>query len=266
MSTQSDLKPVTIPWIQAQKFKNQITMLTAYDYITSVLVDEAGVDIILVGDSVATVLYGEKNTLSVTMDDMIRHTSSVTHGTKRALVIGDMPFMSYQVSPEQGVANAGRFLKEARAQAIKLEGGTEIAGTVKAITRAGIPVMGHIGLTPQTINAMGSYRMHGKTPNERIYLIESAKALAEAGAFAVVLECVEESLAQEITQAIGIPTIGIGSGVHCDGQVLVTHDLVGLTVGRVPKFVRPTAQLRDPFTAAVREFIERTRGERVTCD
>jgi 3-methyl-2-oxobutanoate hydroxymethyltransferase len=259
MSTLILQKAVHVPWIRSQKGKQKITMLTAYDYPTSVILDEAGIDIILVGDSVGTVIYGEPNTISVTMEDMIRHTTAVARGAKRALVVGDLPFMSYQVSIEQAVTNAGRLLKEARAQAVKLEGGKEMVATVTAITRAGIPVIAHIGLTPQTINAMGTYRMHGKTPEERSYLLESAHALAQAGAFAVVLECVEESLAQEITQTISIPTIGIGAGPHCDGQVLVVHDLVGLTAGRVPKFVHPLAQLRDQFRDAVQAYIQRTQ-------
>jgi len=258
MSTLTAHKAVTVPWVKAQKGKQKITMLTAYDYPTAVLLDECGIDILLVGDSVATVIYGEPNTLSITMDDMLRHTTAVSRGAKRALVLGDMPFMSYQVSKELALMNAGRFLKEAHAQAIKLEGGTEVAPTVQTITRAGIPVVGHIGLTPQTINAMGSYRMHGKTQEEKSYLMESAKALFEAGAFAVVLECVEENLALEISQSIPIPTIGIGSGAQCDGQVLVVHDLVGLTIGRVPKFVQPEATLREPFKQAVSAYISRT--------
>lgn len=260
MSTLITTKAVTVPWIRSQKGIQKLSMLTAYDYPTAVLLDETGVDMLLVGDSLATVIYGEPNTLSVTMDDMLRHTKAVTKGSKRALVVGDMPFLSYQVSVESAVANAGRFLKEAGAGAVKLEGGTEIAETIRAITRAGIPVCAHIGLTPQSINAMGHYRMHGKDNEERAYLMESAKAVAKAGAFAVVLECVEETLAAEITKTIDIPTIGIGASPVCDAQVLVVHDLVGLTAGRVPKFVSPTAKLREPFEAAVRAFIERTKA------
>ena len=260
MSSAFTAKAVTVPSIRAQKGQSKITMLTAYDYPTAQMLDEAGVDAILVGDSLGTVIYGEPNTLSVTMEDMIRHTRAVSRATKRALVIADMPFMSYQVSVEQAVLNAGRFLKEAGAQAVKLEGGTEMAATIRAITRAGIPVCAHIGLTPQTIHAMGTYRMHGKSDTERHYLKESALEAASSGAFAVVLECVEEKLAQEITQAISIPTIGIGAGTQCDGQVLVIHDLVGLTAGRVPRFVEPTAALREPWIAGVRAYIERTRG------
>ena len=259
MSTPFQNKPVTVPWVRAQKGKTPFTMLTAYDFPTAQILDEAGVDILLVGDSVGTVLYGEPNTLSVTMEDLIRHTRAVARAAKRALVVGDMPFMSYQVSREQAVTNAGRFLKEAQAQAVKLEGGTEVADTIRAITRAGIPVCAHIGLTPQTIHAMGTYRMHGKSDAERLYLLESARAVTEAGAFAVVLECIEESLAEEITREIAIPTIGIGAGKNCDGQVLVVNDLVGLTAGHVPRFVTPTAQLRQPFLEAVQAYVNRTR-------
>lgn len=260
MSTLAPTKPITVPWIRSQKGVRKITMLTAYDYPTAALVDEAGIDAILVGDSLGTVIYGDPNTLSVTMDDMLRHTQAVSRGAKRALVVSDMPFMSYQVSIEQAVTNAGRFLKESGAQAVKLEGGSEIAATIQAITRAGIPVVGHIGLTPQTIHAMGTYRMHGKTDDERKYLLDSAQAVANAGAFAVVLECVQEALAREITQTISIPTIGIGASSACDGQVLVIHDLVGLTVGRVPSFVNPVAALGHELKKAVSTYIERTQN------
>jgi 3-methyl-2-oxobutanoate hydroxymethyltransferase len=261
MSSAFQAKAVTVPGIRAQKGQAKVTMLTAYDYPTAQILDEAGVDMLLIGDSLATVVYGEPNTLGVTMEDMLRHTRAVSRAAKRALVVADMPFMSYQVSVEQAVTNAGRFLKEAGAQAVKLEGGTEMAAVIRAITRAGIPVCAHIGLTPQTIHAMGHYRMHGKNEAERRYLVESAHAVAEAGAFAVVLECVEESLAAEITREIAIPTIGIGASPACDGQVLVIHDLVGLTAGHVPRFVQPTAALREPMLQAVRAYVDRTRGE-----
>ncbi len=260
MSTFIAHKPVTVPWIRAQKGIQKITMLTAYDYPTAVLLDESGIDVLLVGDSVGTVIYGEENTLSVTLEDMVRHTQAVSKGAKRALVVADMPFMSYQVSVEQALSNAGRLIKEGRAQAVKLEGGTEVSETVRALCRAGIPVVGHIGLTPQSIHAMGSYRMHGKTDSERRYLLDSAQVLADAGAFALVLECVEETLSQEMTRTLSIPTIGIGASSNCDGQVLVTHDLVGLTIGRVPKFVNPVASLREPFKEAITQYIQRTRG------
>lgn len=249
---------VHVPWVRSQKGLQKLTLLTAYDYPTAVILDEAGIDMILVGDSVATVIYGEENTLSITMEDMIRHTQAVVKGAKRALVIADMPFMSYQVNVEQALMNAGRLLKEGRAQAVKLEGGLEMAPTVQALVRSGIPVVGHIGLTPQSIHAMGTYRMHGKSTEERDYLLKSAQALADAGAFALVLECVEEGLAGQITSNISIPTIGIGAGPYCDGQVLVVHDLVGLTIGRIPKFVKQEANLRELFQNAVTAYIRRT--------
>jgi 3-methyl-2-oxobutanoate hydroxymethyltransferase len=260
MSSAFQSKAVTAPWIRSRKGVEKFTMLTAYDYPTAKLLDEAGIDLLLVGDSVATVLYGEPNTLSVTMEDMLRHTRAVSRAAQRAMVVADMPFMSYQVAIEQAITNAGRFLKEAGAAAVKLEGGLEFQDTIRAITRAGIPVVAHIGLTPQTIHAMGTYRMHGKTDAERSYLLSSAQAVSEAGAFAVVLECVEPGLAQEITRSISIPTIGIGAGPDCDGQVLVVHDLVGLTIGRVPKFVSPTANLKDDFREAVLAYIKRTKA------
>jgi 3-methyl-2-oxobutanoate hydroxymethyltransferase len=260
MSTLIAQKAVTVPWIRAQKGQAKFTMLTAYDFAMATILDEAGVDLLLVGDSVGTVIYGHPNTLSVTMEDMLRHTQAVTRAAKRALVVGDMPFMSYQVSVEQAVMNAGRFLKEASAQAVKLEGGLEVAETIRGITRAGIPVCAHIGLTPQTIHAMGNYRMHGKSEAERRYLLDSALAVEKAGAFAVVLECVEESLAREITAQLQIPTIGIGASEHCDGQVLVSYDLLGLTAGRVPKFVAQTAQLREQVLAGARAYIDRTQA------
>jgi 3-methyl-2-oxobutanoate hydroxymethyltransferase len=259
MSSSTLQKAITVPWIKAQKGKQRVTMLTAYDYPTAVLLDEVGINILLVGDSVATVLYGEPNTLGIGMEEMLRHTRAVAKGAKHALVVADMPFMSYQVSQEMALTNAGRFLKEAQAHAIKLEGGIEVTPTIKAIIRAGIPVMGHIGLTPQSIHMMGNYRMHGKTVSERNLLIEAAQAHTEAGAFAIVLECIEESLAAEITEKIAIPTIGIGSGRACDGEVLVTHDLVGLTVGRIPSFVKPLAQLKDEFQNAAREYSVQTQ-------
>jgi 3-methyl-2-oxobutanoate hydroxymethyltransferase len=261
MSGVSIQKSVTVPWVRAQKGVAQLTMLTAYDYPTAARLDQAGIDLILIGDSVATVLYGEPNTLSVTIEDMIRHTTAVARGAQRALVVADMPFMSYQVSIEEAVRNAGRLIKEARAQAVKLEGGTEVAATIRAITRAGIPVVAHLGLTPQSIHAMGHYRMHGKSEAERTYLLESAQAVTQAGAFAAVLECVQPELAREITAAIAIPTIGIGSGMSCDGQVLVTNDLVGLTLGKVPRFVEPLADLQEPFVRAVAGYIARVRGQ-----
>ena len=244
---------------EAKATGSKITMLTAYDYPTAKILDEAGIDMLLIGDSVATVLYGEENTLSVTMEDIIRHTKAVSKASRRALIVADMPFMSYQVSPEQAVTNAGRLLKEAGAHAVKLEGGVEIADTIRAITRIGIPVVAHIGLTPQSIRAEGQYRMYGKTEGEKQTLLDAARAVERAGAFCVVLECIRENVAEEITAALEIPTIGIGSGPNCDGQVLVTQDLVGLTLGKVPKFVLPLASIKDSIKDAVINFISRTK-------
>jgi len=258
---------VTVPRVKQTKASagaTPLVMLTAYDYPTAKILEEAGVDLILVGDSLGTVVYGEPNTLSVTMEQMLMHTRAVSRAAVRAMVVADMPFLSYQISKEQAVQNAGRFLKESGAHAVKLEGGAEMAETISAITRAGIPVCAHIGLTPQSIQALGTYRMHGKTPSERDYLLQSALAVADAGAFAVVLECIEPALAREISENISIPTIGIGSGQGCDGQVLVFHDLVGLTAGHVPRFVNPTCQVAPVIAQGVRAYVERTRQRGVT--
>ncbi len=260
-NTQSTPNTITVPWVKNNKAETtgrRLTMLTAYDYPIAKLLEEAGIHMVLVGDSLGPVIYGEANTLSVTMDEMIRHTRAVSKACTKSLVIGDMPFLSYHVSPAQALENAGRFIKEAGAQAVKLEGGLEMADTIRKITQAGIPVVAHIGLTPQSLHAMGSYRMHGKEEKERKYILDSAYAVAEAGAFAVVLECVEEKLATQITKVLSIPTIGIGSGSECDGQVLVIHDLLGLTSGKVPKFVNPTANLKPIILDAVAKYIERT--------
>jgi 3-methyl-2-oxobutanoate hydroxymethyltransferase len=261
MSTHStSLKPVTVPWVLEQKNKRKLTMLTAYDYAMARILDEEGVDLLLVGDSVATVVYGEPNTLGATMEMMLRHTRAVSRAAKRAMVVGDLPFLSYQVSKEEAVRNAGRFVQESGAQAVKLEGGSVMKKTIRAIARAGIPVVAHLGLTPQSVHAIGGYRMHGKTETERELLLESARDVQEAGAFCVVLECVQPELAAEITLELEIPTIGIGSGVLCDGQVLVTQDLLGMTMGHVPRFVGPVAELRAQMREGVRRYIDRTEG------
>lgn len=255
------LSKVTVPYLQFKKSKGlKISMLTAYDYSTAKILDAVGIDALLIGDSLGTVLYGEPNTLSVTMEDMIRHTRAVAKGAERALIVADMPFLSYQTSRMVAVKNAGRLVAEAGANAIKLEGGAEFASTIKAIVKAGIPVMGHIGLMPQSINTIGKYRSFGKDGQERKSLLQAAKSLERAGCFAIVLECVDTTLAHEISQSISIPTIGIGSGEECDGQILVTHDLVGLTSGKVPRFVSPLANLREPFEKAIRQYIARTEG------
>jgi 3-methyl-2-oxobutanoate hydroxymethyltransferase len=248
-----------------RKMKNageKIVALTAYDFPTARLADEAGVDIILVGDSLGMVVLGYDNTLRVTMADMLHHASAVTRACPSALVVGDMPFMSFQESKHQAVRNAGRFIQKAGVDAVKLEGGRAYAETVERIVRASIPVMGHVGLTPQSILEFGGYRVQGKSPEDAERVLEDAKALEEAGCFAVVLEGIPWRLAQKITAELSIPTIGIGAGPHCDGQVLVMHDVVGLFSKYAPKFVKRYAEagnvIRDAFARYVREVKDGT--------
>ncbi|HAJ27218.1 MAG TPA: 3-methyl-2-oxobutanoate hydroxymethyltransferase [Syntrophus sp. (in: bacteria)] len=252
---------VTTAKIRDMKRKGEkITMLTAYDYPTAIAMDSVGVDIFLVGDSLGMVVLGYDSTLPVTMEDMLHHTKAVARGTQQAMVIGDMPFMSYQVSPEEGVRNAGRFLQEAGAQAVKLEGGREVAEVTRRIAAAGIPVMAHIGLTPQSVHQLGGYKVQGKGDKAGQRLIEDAKILEEAGAFAIVLECVPKGLAKEITASLQIPTIGIGAGVDCDGQVLVTHDMLGLFERFTPKFVKKYTKLNDHIREAVKTYCDEVRS------
>jgi 3-methyl-2-oxobutanoate hydroxymethyltransferase len=232
----------------------KITMLTAYDYPFARIADEAGIDALLVGDSLAMVVQGLDNTLPVTMDEMVYHTRMVTRGAERAMVIGDMPFMSYHTSIEDAVRNAGRFLKEAGATAVKIEGGEEVAEHIRAMTRSDIPVLAHIGLTPQSIHRMGGYKVQGKTEEAQKRLIEEAHIVEEAGAFAVVLEAIPMELSRNITKELAIPTIGIGAGPHCDGQVLVIHDVLGLFERFVPKFVKRYARLKDEALKAVKAY------------
>jgi 3-methyl-2-oxobutanoate hydroxymethyltransferase len=232
----------------------KISMLTAYDYPFAQIVDEAGIDAILVGDSLGMVVQGLENTLPVSMDEMIYHTKLVTRGVKSAMVVGDMPFMSYQTGVADAVRNAGRFLKEAGAAAIKLEGGAEVADQIRAMTRSDIPVMAHIGLTPQSIHRMGGYKVQGKTEEAANRLIEEARIVEDAGAFSLLLEAIPMGLAERITAALSIPTIGIGAGPHCDGQVLVLHDVIGMFERFVPKFVKRYANLKDSALKAVREY------------
>lgn len=237
-------KKVTILDLKSKKERGEpITMLTAYDYPTGLQVDQAGIDIILVGDSLAMVVLGHENTVTVTMDEMLHHCKAVARGAKNPLLVGDMPFMSYQVDVKEAIRNAGRFLKEGGMDVIKLEGGQDMAPTVKAIVDAGIPVMGHIGLTPQTISKLGGYRVQGKDVATAMALIDDAVALEQAGAFSLILEAIPGPVAKIITDKVGIPTIGIGAGPDCDGQVLVTHDLIGLFDRFVPKFVKQYAQI-----------------------
>ncbi len=246
---------VTTATLRARKApQHRITALTAYDHLFAGLLDQAGVDVLLVGDSVATVVQGHDTTVPVTMDQMVYHCELVSRGSKRALVVGDLPFLSYQVSIEDALRNAGRLLKEGRAEAVKLEGGIEFAPTVRRLVDAGIPVMGHVGLTPQSIHQFGSYRARGQNDAERSRIVDGARALEQAGAFALVLEKVPADLGREVTAALTIPVIGIGAGPHVDGQILVTPDLLGLFTRFRPRFVRRYAELGAAIDAAVRGY------------
>ena len=248
---------VTIQSLHQKKHERQkISMITAYDYPFAQIADEAGVDAIIVGDSLAIVLQGHDTTLSVTMDEMIYHTKMVSRAVNRAMVIADMPYLSYQVSNEEAVRNAGRFLKEAGAHAVKLEGGSEVAREVEALTKAEIPVMAHIGLMPQAILRMGGYKRQGRTEEAAKRLVEDAKFLESAGAFSIVLEAIPAALAQQITDVLTIPTIGIGGGPYCDGQVLVMHDVLGMFDRFVPKFIKKYANFKCDAIAAVRKYRE----------
>ncbi|NJD58584.1 MAG: 3-methyl-2-oxobutanoate hydroxymethyltransferase [Anaerolineales bacterium] len=247
-------KKVTVRHVQAMKTRHEpISMLTAYDYPTALVIDQAGIDIILVGDSLGMVELGYESTLPVTMDDMLHHCRAVARGAKYALLVGDMPFMSYQVSTNEAVRNAGRFLQEAGMNAIKLEGGVERAETIRAIVQTGIPVMGHLGLTPQSVNQLG-FRPQGRDAEAAYKLLEDALALQEAGCFSLVLESIPGRLAELVSQELVIPTIGIGAGVGCDGQVLVTHDLLGLFERFTPKFVKRYANLSSEMRQAFSEY------------
>ena len=253
----------TVATLQQQKLDgDKITMLTAYDYSTAKLVDECGVNTILVGDSLGMVMLGYEDTLSVTMEDMIHHTAAVTRGAKNALVVGDMPFMSYQTSVYDAVVNAGRLMKEGRCQAVKLEGGASVCPQIKAITEASIPVVAHIGLTPQSVNAFGGFKVQGKSEADARRLIEEAKAVEAAGAFAIVLECIPAKLAKLITENVSIPTIDIGAGADCDGQVLVYQDMLALFSDFKPKFVKHFANagevMKQGFTEYIKEVKEGT--------
>jgi 3-methyl-2-oxobutanoate hydroxymethyltransferase len=237
----------------------KITCLTAYDYPTARLLDEAGVDVILVGDSLGMVMLGHDNTLSVTIDEMLHHTRAVRHGTRRALLVADMPYGSYHADLGESLRNAMRFVKEAGAEAVKVEGGERRLELISRLTEAEIPVMGHVGLTPQSLNALGGYRVQGKTADAAEQLIRDARAVEAAGAFAVVLEAVPRELAAQVTRELRIPTIGIGAGPDCDGQILVVHDLLGLTFGQTPKFARQYANVSEIISKAVREYCDDVR-------
>ena len=246
---------ITILDIYKKKSEGKkITMLTAYDYPTAQIVDQAGIDMILVGDSLGMVVQGVSSTLPVTMEEMLYHTRMVSRAASSAMVVGDMPFLSYQTHREEAVRNAGRFLKEAGAEAVKLEGGTQMAEAIRAIVNAGIPVMAHIGLTPQYVHTLGGFKVQGKDEAAREKILADARAVQDAGAFAVVLEAIPASLATEIHEILHIPTIGIGAGPDCDGQVLVLHDLLGLFDRFTPKFVKKYANLKDQALKAVTDY------------
>jgi 3-methyl-2-oxobutanoate hydroxymethyltransferase len=250
----------TLPRMKAQGEK--ITMLTAYDYPLARAVDEAGIEVILVGDSLGMVVLGHPTTLPVTMDDMVHHCKAVARGVSRALLVADLPFMSYQVSREDALRNAGRLVKEGGAESVKLEGGAEVLGAVEALVGAGIPVMGHLGLTPQSYHQMGGYRVQARTAEEADRLLKDAGALERAGIFSLVLEGIPAEVARRVTEALPVPTIGIGAGPSCDGQVLVAHDMLGLQEDLSPKFVKRYAQGRQVFLEAMRQFRTEVRSGR----
>lgn len=255
-----DERPVTVPRLrQMKRDRTRITMVTAYDATFARLFEEAGVDVLLVGDSLGMVVQGLDSTLPVTVDEVIYHCRAVARGTRRAHVVGDMPFLSWQLGSEQALRNAGRFLSEGGAQAVKLEGGVDAAPTIERIVRAGIPVMAHVGLTPQSVHAMGGFRVQGKTDETAARVLADARAVAEAGAYSVVLEGIPSDLAEQITDAIEIPTIGIGAGPDCDGQVLVCYDLLGLTPDLKPKFVKRYAEFFEQGVAAARRYCDEVR-------
>ncbi|WP_428568932.1 MAG: 3-methyl-2-oxobutanoate hydroxymethyltransferase [Solidesulfovibrio sp. DCME] len=250
---------MTAPAVLAAKGTRKLAMLTAYDFAAARLAEAAGLDMLLVGDSLAMVVLGHEDTLSVTMDEMLHHTKAVSRGAQRALVVADMPFLSYQVSVPQAVANAGRFLKEGRAGAVKLEGGREVLPQVRAIVAAGIPVIGHVGLTPQHVAALGGFKVQSKTAEAAAKLLGDALALAEAGCFAIVLECIPAPVAAEVTRRLPVPTIGIGAGPDCDGQVLVFHDVLGLYDRFLPKFVKRYANLGEQVVEALTQWGDAVR-------
>jgi 3-methyl-2-oxobutanoate hydroxymethyltransferase len=260
-------KKVTVPDLLQRKAQvanslskiQKITCLTAYDYPTARLLDEAGVDVILVGDSLGMVALGQESTLAVTVDEMLHHARAVRRGTRRALVVADMPYGSYHADLPQSLNNAMRFVKEAGAEAVKVEGGERRLELIARLTEAEIPVMGHVGLTPQSVNALGGFRVQGKTPDAAEQLIRDARAVEAAGAFAVVLEAVPRELAAEITRELRIPTIGIGAGPDCDGQILVIHDMLGMTFGQTPKFARQYANLGEVITQSVQQYCDDVR-------
>jgi 3-methyl-2-oxobutanoate hydroxymethyltransferase len=257
---QEDRKKTTLLSLRQKKQRREaLTMLTAYDYPTAMILDRSGLDVILVGDSLGMVVLGYENTLPVTMEDMLHHCRAVARGAHSAMLVGDMPFLSYQVSVEQAVRNAGRFLQEGGMDAVKLEGGRERRETVQAIVQAGIPVMGHLGLTPQAVHQLGGFRVQGRSSSAALRLLEDAVLLEQAGCFSLVLESIPARLAGLISQRISIPVFGIGAGVGCDGQVLVLHDLLGFFDRFTPKFVRRYANINEEIQQAVGRYLEEVR-------
>ena len=255
------IKKLTIQDIISMKKRGErISMLTAYDAGFAGLIDAAGIDMVLVGDSLGMVLLGYNSTIPVTMEEMLHHCRAAGKGVKRAVLVGDMPFMSYQVLESEAINNAGRFLKEAGCDAVKLEGGTEVCDTVKAIVRAGIPLVGHIGLTPQTASQLGGFKIQGRDADSARRLLQSARDLEAAGAFTIVLECIPAQLSEAITKSVSIPTIGIGAGKNCDGQVLVTHDMVGLFEKFIPSFVKQYVNLAPQIKEAVAAYHEEVKN------
>lgn len=251
---------VTVPHLRQMKARGErITVLTAYDATFARMLDEAGIDVLLVGDSLGMVVQGLSSTLPVTQDEMLYHTRAVARGTQRALIVGDMPFLTYQVSPEEALRHAGQFLQNG-AQAVKLEGGAPMAATIRRLVDVGIPVMGHVGLTPQSVNAMGGFKVQGKTEEDADRVLADARAVEQAGAFSIVLEGIPEALAARITAALSIPTIGIGAGKACDGQVLVSYDMLGLTPNLRPKFVKRYAELFEAGRLAAAMYVDEVRA------
>jgi len=259
----ADTRKVTTAGLRRMKERGEpIAALTAYDHTMAVLLDEAGLDVLLVGDSVAMVVQGRQTTVSVTMEQMLYHAGLVAAGAERALVVGDLPFMSYQVNADEALKNAGRMVKEAGVEAVKVEGGEHVCATVKRIVDVGIPVMGHLGLTPQSIHKFGTYQVRATEPQEAEQVRRDARALQDAGVFALVLEKIPASLAAEVSASVSIPVIGIGAGSSCDGQILVTHDMLGLYTRFRPRFVRRYAQIGEEMVGAFRHYVADVKGRR----
>jgi 3-methyl-2-oxobutanoate hydroxymethyltransferase len=255
-------RKMTVPEVRSKKEKGEkVVCLTAYDYCLARILDESGIDILLVGDSLGSVVQGHDNTLPVTVDDIIYHTKAVVRGRRRALVVSDMPFMTFQLGVDEAKRNAGRLVQEGGAESVKLEGGVTQAATIEGLVKMGVPVMGHVGLTPQSVHQFGGYRIQGRGEADARAILDDAMAVEQAGAFAVVLEGIPVQLAREITQRVSIPTIGIGAGMHCDGQILVVHDMLGLFDDFTPKFVKRYANLKETIGGAVRSYMEEVRTE-----